>query len=71
MFDEIIEQWQKLYAKFKVCFQCVYSGNYGKLLVPILNSNPLPDMRTLFARKISGKVKKSMLLLNPFIAGIL
>ena len=34
----------------------VDSDNYGKLLVPVLNSKPPSDMRTLFARKFSGKV---------------
>ena len=31
----------------------VYSDNYGRLLLPILNSKLPSDMRTLFARKIS------------------
>ena len=34
----------------------VDSGNYGKLLAPVLNSKLPSDMRTLFARKFSGKV---------------
>ena len=34
----------------------VDSDNYGKLLVPVLNSKLPSDMRTLFARTFSGKV---------------
>ena len=34
----------------------VDSNNYGKLLVPVLNSKLPSDMHTLFARKFSGKV---------------
>ena len=34
----------------------VDSDNYGKLLVPVLNSKLPSDMRTSFARKFSGKV---------------
>ena len=34
----------------------VDSDNYGKLLVPVLNSKLPSDMRTLFPRKFSGKV---------------
>ena len=34
----------------------VDSNNYGKLLVPVLNSKLLSDMRTLLARRFSGKV---------------
>ena len=34
----------------------VDSDNYGKLSVPVLNSTLQSDMRTLFARKFSGKV---------------
>ena len=34
----------------------VDSDNYGKLLVLVLNSKLPSDMRTLFARKFSGKV---------------
>ena len=30
--------------------------NYGKLLVPVLNAKLPSDIRTLFARKFSGKV---------------
>ena len=30
--------------------------NYGKLLVPVLNAKRPSDIRTLFARKFSGKV---------------
>ena len=34
----------------------VDSNNYGKLLVPVLNSKLPSDMHTLSARKFSGKV---------------
>ena len=34
----------------------VDSDNFGKLLVPVLNSKLPSDMRTLFGRKFSGKV---------------
>ena len=34
----------------------VDSDNYGKLLVPVLNSKLPSDMRTLFAQKFSGEV---------------
>ena len=35
----------------------VDSDNYGKLLVPVLNSKLPSDMRTLFAQKFSGEVQ--------------
>ena len=34
----------------------VDSDNYAKLSVPVLNSKLPSDIRTLFARKFSGKV---------------
>ena len=47
---------RKLLQKLKLRSLGMDSENFGKLLVPVLNSKHPPDMRTLFARKISGKV---------------